>query len=421
MRAVLTALIRRLRADDGSVSVIIAPFVLLVCVPLLAATVDVGQLFVSRSAQQNATDQAAKAAAWASCHSGNATTAGTKSAQDNGFVAAGTTNFGRVAGVSVTDRGGGVWGVTIDVDVKGAFSRAVGVQTSRVTTHSAASCQAGTSDAARIHANGTYCADTFEWSGSNITLVGEIHSNNQLVATGSTLTNKGIATYTGTKTESGSGHKWLNLDGTAQPAPAPRKVSATRPMPVNYTIADFTSSVPGYTYRAAPSGQAITAAWLRSSGNLVGNTLATAIYYTNSNIDLSGLTGTQSIVGTATFVAKGTINVDAGTRSIKITAYYKNLAFFTNKSSKSSDTPWLLDGSSHDCNVDVMWVRSNVEVDGLAYIPWAKFNMPGTNSKILGGVVANQMDLGGSNLTLGGGPGGAILGSPGGADLVAWQ
>jgi hypothetical protein len=45
--------------------------------------------------------------------------------------------------------------------------------------------------------------------------------------------------------------------------------------------------------------------------------------------------------------------------------------------------------------------------------------MPGTNAKILGGVVANQMDLGGSNLTLGGGPGGATLGSQS-ADLDAW-
>jgi putative Flp pilus-assembly TadE/G-like protein len=397
----------------------VAPILMFVLIPMLAVTLDVGRLFVSRSAQQNAADQAARAAAWASCYNGSsasaAIAAGTASATRNGFTAGGTTPMGRVVGVSVVDRGSGSWGATIDVDVDGAFSKVVGVATSRVSTRASASCHAGASDAARIHANSSTCHDTFEWSGSNINLVGVIHSNNALVISGSNLTNTGATTYVGVKTETGSNHKWLTMTGAAT---TPTKVTSTKPMPVTYSIADF---APGgavardtrYVYVAAPHNQQITVAWLKSKGYLTGTTLTPGIYYTDVGISLSG----QNITGTATFVARDVVTVDAGTAagaSIKITAYYNNLALFTNKNSKAVDTP-----TSGDCDYDAMWLRSNVEINGLAYVPWAKFNMPGDKAAVKGGLVANQMDLGGTNLTLGGGPGGASTGSPS-VDLDDW-
>jgi hypothetical protein len=287
------------------------------------------------------------------------------------------------------------------------------VKTTRVSTRASATCHSGASDAARIHANSTTCHDTFEWSGSNVNLVGIVHSNNELVVSGNSLTNTGATTYVGLKKESGSNHKWLTSSGATT---TPKQVTAPLAMPVTYNIADF---APGgavardsrYAYVAAPHAQQINVSWLKSKGYLTGTTLMSAIYYTDAGISLSG----QSITGTATFVARDVVTVDAGTTStIKITAYYNNLALFTNKNSRAADTP-----PSGDCDYDAMWLRSNVEIDGLAYVPWAKFNMPGDHATVKGGVVANQMDLGGTNLTLGGGPGGASLGDPS-VDLDVW-
>jgi hypothetical protein len=391
-------LVRRLRDERGVVSVIMAMVIASVAIPLMATTVDVGMLFVARSAQQNAADQAAKAAAWAACNGRDAASAGTASLSRNGYSKGAQTSLGTVAAAGIVSRGSGSYGATIDVDVNGAFSPAIGVNTSRVSVRAAATCQTQTI-ASALYTHGS-CIDSMDWVGNYISITGAMHTNGQLNILGNSIDVNGAVTYVTGSSVVGIGITWT-------PAAGPTK-STARNWPLSYNIADFDNSPAGqYSTRSdyVSAGSAdIDNSWLSSRGyltSLLGGTISSKIYYTDGNINISG----SNISGNATFVARGTIMITAITATIR--PQFGNLNAFSNKGNGTCGTDAILLSGSH------------LNLYGIQYAPNGRVALTGDHITTDGTIAAYQMQIIGNYKTVRAGAGSTTPTNPF-VSLDAW-
>ncbi|TWP51333.1 hypothetical protein FKR81_17145 [Lentzea tibetensis] len=372
--------------DNGAVATIVALCVAFVFIPLLAVTVDVGRVLVSRSAVQNAADHAAMAAAWASCDGEDPVAAATASAGRNGFSD---------DEVEVVDRGQGSLGVVVSHGVDGVFSPVVGVETVPVSARAAASCSSEPITAPVIYAHST-CQESLAWAGNENHVSGAVHTNGRLAVTGNLNVQSGTATYSGSIYSAGNQNTWSPATPSQVPA---------RTWPLTLDVNDFDNGGRYTTrpdYVSAPGTTTISAQWLRQKGHLIGTALAPKIYYTDGRVDISDI----GITGTATFVARGDITFSGV--NISVQPHFANISAFSAKGTGGCGT----DG--------VRLIGNYVSLAGIVHAPRGNVYLAGNYNRIDGTVIANQITLYGNRLTINTGVGATIPGTPRIA-LDAWD
>jgi hypothetical protein len=340
---------------------------------MIAAGIDLSVVYNWRRADQNGADHAALAAAWASCHGNDPTTAGLLAAADNGFDNDGVSNT-----VSVTNVGTHRYRVVISSSVDALFAGVIGIDRLRASARAVAACTQATSGSYAMFAGSTTCGPkTLDWPGSSSTMTGRIHSNDGLYIGGTSNVVDGATTYVSDVN--------VNAGNQLDPPPSPSEVL---PLPVNFDIAAYAPGgskavLAGSSYHSAGSSK-IDTGWLSSQGLLNTSTgeLAAGLYYTTGDIDVS----TSNLTGTATFVTSSGIITLSGSGQNLTPWDPDDLLLFSNNDTACFDPAIKVDGSNS------VW-------RGIVYAPLGMIEMPGSdNSSILGSLIGDTIRLNGSML-----------------------
>jgi hypothetical protein len=334
---------------------------------MAALGVDATLLVNERRAVQIAADHAALSAAWASCRGGSPTAAGLASAQRNGYS----------SGVSVIDRGG-PWEAAVESTIDAAFATVLGFDELSTEARALADCTTGGGGRYAIFADSKTCLPkTLDWSGSSNRVTGAVHSNNELDMGGSGNSITGGTTYAG-RINNGGGQNSFT--------PPPAKTGVL-PRPVTFNIEDY---MPGGSEAAAAGSryynfgsQKLTKDLMKSRGlySESTQTVASGIYFTTGDIDISGNTTN----GTATFVTSAGKITMSGEHILR--AFDPDgLLMFSDK-----DTPCF--------DVAVGVSGSNSYWQGIVYVPRGMAELNGSNNSTLeGSVIAETVKLNGSNI-----------------------
>lgn len=354
------------RDEQGAVAIIVA-LLTAVFVGLLAIVVDLAMVRSERSEAQGAADNAAQAAAWAECQGdtdGEASAAGSDVAAENGYPGADI------------DRVGDRWRATIDSAVSPAFSPIItggGNLETSVVAEARSSCRPATPLPA-LFAGSTTCGDkTFKLSGSNSTINGDIHSNDDITF-GGTNTVNGEGSYAGTPKDANK-ITWNPNSNNPQHDPDPRD------WPVSYQISDYSTAGP----HKFVTNQLITESWLSSNGHYSSGVIEAGVYYSTKGVDLGSM---QGATGTVTFVTPKQIKISPS--NVHLTPYADGLLLFSDYSEPGKCDDWGIDISGSDTD----W-------EGVIYAPKALVKYAGSNGSTLSGsIVADTLELSGSNWTL---------------------
>lgn len=159
----------------------------------------------------------------------------------------------------------------------------------------------------------TTCNNTIDIAAGGIHLTGNVHTNNDLKATGGTSYITGTVTYVYTATMP------PGIVYNPPPPDNPKQVSVqTLPEYYRYNIADYRPGGRAANIAAA-RGQYYTSA----TGFKLKDPIAPGLYYTPKDIEIVG----SSIVATATLVAEGTIEWTGHNGTLQ--AYIDNLVLFS--------------------------------------------------------------------------------------------
>ena len=213
---------------------------------------------------------------------------------------------------------------------------------------------------------------TIDWSGSNSNVTGLVHSQSGILMGGSSNTIDGPTTYEchGLFQNGGGGNSFNPSPAVADNAP-----------PVTYTYADYnTSSVCDFY---GPTDDK----WdLDSDGSVWQNssTLKTGVYCTRASGDKAEIVLPRSDVsGEVTFVAGYAIDISG--QNLDLTAHLDDILFFSNGNDDKAIT----------------WQGSDGDYTGLIYAPRGTAETSGSSgSTLTGGIVADRVKWGGSDITL---------------------
>jgi hypothetical protein len=388
------------------VTAIIVVLALFAILGIATIAVDGGVLQTDRRWDQNASDHSALAAAWAHCHGDDPDAAGHASALRNGFDDNGSTNT-----VTVTDLGDDPDGrrrfKSEITSVNGtAFASTVGHTELNAIASAIAACVPGGAGGGgfAIFASGN-CKETIHWSGNDSTVVGAVHSNNEIKLNGNDNTATGDVTYEDAFNESGS-----NNDMNEPPGP---QVDGAPDDPDPYgaglpgTLFDIEKFKPtGEKAEAAAAAgkyynagtQKIDNGWLKDAskngyGVLLNEStgqLAEGLYYTSGEIDV----GVGNMTGKVTFVSSASkINLSASDQTL--THYDPDglLAF-----SMFDETGGHNAANPKDCGKEGVTVSGqNSEWTGIIYSPWSMVQMSGSdNSSLFGSLVGYEVRINGN-------------------------
>lgn len=248
-----------------------------------------------------------------------------------------------------------------------------------------------------IWAGGAGCGDSLDWSGGNVTISGNIHSN-KIKISGSSNVVSGNVEYVVSYSDSGG-------NGFS-----PVQVSAV-PIPVQFFLADY---APGGAKALAAGAQYhyfagnLDVGVMTSQGwyNPITGEVESGLYYATGEIDL----GDSGMHGIVTLVTPDTI---------KLSGSNQNFTPF-------SDSLLLFSGYT-GCGSFAISVSGSTNLwGGIMYAPGGKIEMGGSgNSTVNGCAFSNTILLNGSDLLftynplfcgVGGGPGG-----PGSVDVRSWD
>lgn len=370
-----------LGSERGSVAVFVAS-VMLLLMGIAALAVDVGLLQDERSEAQNAADLAALAAAWEDCTgAGDPTTRALGIANANGFDDTSNNT------VTVTQTGD-EWEVLIDTDSTGAvFSGIWGNSQLATAAVAVAECEEGGAGGYAFFAGDDSCGSDkqFTWSGSNSTVVGNIHSNDGYLIGGSNNNFNGDFTYDdGPGSTSGSGNNFGS---------GPTANSGVEPYPVDYDINDFgpgATGTPGTpAYQASIAGRfhdagsnKIDSGWLTSNTTYTGSgLLEPGLYWTTDEIDISGADG-----GNVTFATPSGIIKVSGS-SANFTPYEATgVLMFSDRTGNCDEKAIEMSGSNNN------W-------SGILFAPRGKIVFNGSSNDTLdGSAIGRTIDVSGSSI-----------------------
>ncbi|NIM93039.1 MAG: hypothetical protein GTO18_04925 [Anaerolineales bacterium] len=367
-------------------TVILLALVMVILIGFAILAIDGGRLFTERRDAQNATDASALAAALARCDKKDIVASALARAASNGYNNDGTTN---TVSVNFPPLSGPYAGdseyieVIIVSRIEGTIGNLIYSGPLEVTTRAVSYCWVSrTGMGAALFAGSETCENTIDWSGSDTSIVGGVHTNRDLHVGGSTNYIKGDVTYVTT------------VDApedkiTYDPPENPIKYKVMD-YPVDFEMEDFE---PGGEIAAAVAGEGkyynceckIDMNWLESQGYYDDATgkIQEGLYYTTDNIDISA----NNIIGEAvTFVSRGSISFSGSSHYLY--PYVEGLLAFTDMQkpggAKCSVQSIKLSGSSHN------WY-------GVMFSPNGLIEMAGaTNTTIHGSLIGYTLALNGS-------------------------
>ncbi len=360
---------------------------LLGIIGIAALAIDGGNVYRERGHLQNAADHAAMAAAWDHCTGGlDPVAVGVAQAAANGYVHDG------VDVSVVVQPDGGYWRATIGAGNDAYLSQLLGRSNLATSATALAQCTATSGHGYAIFAGSRTCGDeTLDWSGSDTTVDGDVHSNHQVKVGGSGNSVNGDATRVSSGGTAG-GISW-DTTGTA------------RDWPVNYDILDFLPNSAGGNGSVQAATLAAGDAYAYVSGKLVLDDYANASGVVPDGVYVSGQefdVGDSDLSGKVTLVAAPTSsNRDKGTIAISgsnqtFTPYWNGLLAFSDGRKN--------DNAEHSDNCDFPAVKmsgSNSYWEGIVYAPRGQIEFSGSsNSSINGSLIGYSVKLNGSSLNI---------------------
>lgn len=379
------------RGTERGASAVFIAVALLVLMAFAAFAVDGGLAFETRRSSQNAADLSALAAAWQACNpepgAGTPQQVGLDVASDNGF----THTPGGSPDVSISG-GGPLWTSTISQVNETTFGQATPFAPDELTVVSSATARCidkGILGGYAIFGQTASCnGDNVDLTGSTITVVGGIHSNDDLKIqpSGSGGSFTGEITYRGdANLKAGiSGEKFF---GSALPYPIDIETSEYEPGGARAVAAGseyfpFTSDI----------GNA-------DLGTVSGNTLEISqpgVYYTTGDIKVNKtvvLTGDAATEG-ITLVAEGEIDMGSAEDLLG----YDPL--------EGPNGPRMLlfangNGTTACNDKDIKISGSDVTWEGIMFAPNGAIEASASGfSSVNGSLIGYQVNLSGSELTV---------------------
>ncbi|MCL4249028.1 MAG: hypothetical protein KJ065_12855 [Anaerolineae bacterium] len=398
---------RTRRAESGQAIVIIA-FLMIGLIGLLGLAIDGGGLFFLQRDTQNASDAAVVAATYAKCTAGDPIIAGYQAATENGFTngdgrSAVTVNNPPTRGTAAGDTD--YVEVEITASKPSYFIQLVYPGPLQVTTYAVGFCSEPFDPATvpALFAISDTCPNTIDWTGSSVHIEGGMHSNNEIKIGGGGGGNDiyGDVTLVEDEVEDSNTDWWVTDDEnpeTPDVPQAPVTNAARRDDPLPFRLQDYQ---PGgssarqaalYTYIDAtdpdwkPAGGGT---WKPASGRVLEG-----LYYVAGNADIDTgavLDGDRNGDGRAegiSIVATGSIQFNARS-GMNVRYYIDGLIAFSN------------DGEGKPCSYNAIIVSgSNATWYGFMYAPHGAVQGSLSSMYVIGGIVANTMNMSGSDLDL---------------------
>ncbi len=378
--------------ERGSTAILVA-VALLMLMGFASLAIDAGLGFDDRRGTQNAADLAALAAAWQDCNPGSGgspTNVARATSVNNGY----DHSYPDVQ-VLVSNPAADTWRVEIRETNDATFGEATPYAPNQldILSEATAACiEVGILGGFAVFGQSEACSqDTVDMSGNNITILGGVHSNQDVKITGSGPSVSGESTY-------------RRNDQTAGSITASEYYGSSLGYPITLDIAEYRPTgsravAAGSDYYDLP-GDDIDAALMVSEGHATTSPPwleidTPGIYYANGDISFNRvrLVGAAAAQG-VTFVAEG--QVDLGTT--------EDLQGFDPYGSGSGPSVMVFanGGGSADCNAkDVKISGSDVAWEGIVFAPFGVVEMSASGiSSLNGSVIAYRVNLSGANLTV---------------------
>lgn len=327
--------------EQGSVIVLVALF-MTVFLGMCAMVVDIGALYAKQSQLQNAIDSAVLAAAQELPNTTNA-----KVVADQYMVLNGFSPTDAIITFSEANKRINISG---SKQVNYVFAAVLGFNSSIVST-SASATNGSAPNAFKYALFSGSTSSTLVLNGSNQTVTGDSHSNEDFLANGSKILITGACEAVETVVVNGSN---ISLGTIVENAPF-------------IDMPDFSDTIKTL---ATEAGQ-----------NYVGNKT-----YNGSNIDVNSpiyVTGNLTVNGSH-FYGKGTI-VATGTIDFNGSNLYN-----------SGDDSVCFYSKSGNITIN----GSNAVLNGMVYAPNGTVTMNGSNQTVYGRVIGNKVTINGSNLNI---------------------
>lgn len=381
---------KRIHQDDRGAVLIIVAIAMLLVLGVAALSVDGGRGLNEERDSQNAADQASLAAAWAECNGRDPQAAGIASAAANGFDNNGTTNT-----VTITDLGSGRFDAVVASTIDGGFAKTVGADTITARSQAVANCSIDSGlGGFALFSGSTSCGPVdLSLTGSSQTIIGGIHSNDQLKINGNVADpSKIYGPVTAAASVAYSGVLFFDNAGDTTPSTPgsnPTQGVPVRAYPVEYVIDDYD-----------PTGaQAATAALageyrqFTTNQSWDGVTLSRGLYFVDGNVSLKNVIGegvTIVATGQITLVGQNLVNTDPGDPS-KVPWDPTGLSLFS-----------TYQGAVESCNRNaIKWSGSSHVWGGIQYAPFGNIDMSGAdNSTFQGSIIAYNINLSGAAMSI---------------------
>lgn len=222
------------------------------------------------------------------------------------------------------------------------------------------------SDGYALWADSPTGEDVLEWSGSESTITGKVHSNRDFILSGSDNTITGAVSYV----------TLFDDEGDMNVYPAPSQTSGDT-MPVSYDLSAY-----------QPGGAAAVAATQAGRYEYIDgdfevsddNVELDKLYYVTGDASLSG----GGLHGTMTIVAEGEIELSGSDHDFH--PYSDGLLLFSNK------------GGSEELAISVG--GSNSVLRGMFYAPNGMIETSGSENVFTGGLYGHRLKLNGSLLAV---------------------
>ncbi len=329
----------------------------------VAMSIDVGMILYSRSDFQKAADAAALAAAQELPDAAAAQAVAEQYLEANGFDVTGPNHTYEFT----TPYQGDAYKIEVKIsgDVGFIFGRVLNMDFVEVPARAVADAGgSGGSGAAIFVKNDNGAPDPLEFSGSDITVVGGVHSNSSIKIGGSNNFFDGYFTYSWDLDNPGSGNTF-----TSPPQQAPYQ-----PPPIDYDYSDFTCD---YEWTEDTDLNSLPEVWV--NGDPGTNQLIPGVYCSTKDIQLSG----QDITGNVSLVAGDELKISGS--DFNLTAYWNDVLLY----------------SSSDHNNAIDMSGSGGSWTGFIHAPYGRVKIQGSdNLSVSGSIVADRVTVSGSDFSI---------------------
>lgn len=390
-------------SNQSGQSIVIMAFAVVVLMGIMALAIDGGRIYTLRRDAQNAADAAALQGAKSLCQDEDFEAKALEVAAMNGFFGPGVVEVNNppIHSDAPTVNADQVE-VVITGTIQGGMIAPVVYQGELNTrVQAVGDCIRGSlsGSGVAIFAKGD-CPGPYEASvtGSNVSIVGGIHSNGGVQVSGNS---SNPATITGTITYVDTDDEHIQ-NATLFPVTGNPAQTTPKDYPLELAYADFvpaaepnSNGANGWAYDAVmgayPDGSRyhyhtgeITKDWLTSSGKLVGNILAKGVYVSPVGFQLNSM---GDFVGDdVTFVSLGKITVNGGNSTFR--PYFGGLLVMTEGGSGLCDNSEI-----------VSLTGSNINWGGIVFAPNGSIKLSNSGGgSFYGSLIGGQVSLSGSNL-----------------------